>query len=300
MKAEPGIYVEILIRGPIEEVWRLTQDPELHKLWDLRFTDIEYLPRASTDEPQRFLYSTRLGFGLRIDGEGESTGNREAETGLRTSALRFWSADVKSLIEEGSGYWQYIPGEDGVRFLTWYDYRTRFGVLGRILDRVVFRPLIGWATAWSFDRLRLWIERGIHPRSAVRLWLVHALARSAVVFTWLWHGLVPKLIYNHPDERTMLEDAGVSGELLPVFAVAEIGWAIIGLVAWRWRAYFLLTALVMAATIVGVGIFSPDHLRAAFNPMTLNTGMIVLSLIGYLASAELPTASRCLRRRPTQ
>lgn len=27
----------------------------------------------------------------------------------------------------------------------------------------MFHPLIGWATAWSFDRLRLWIERGIPP-----------------------------------------------------------------------------------------------------------------------------------------
>jgi hypothetical protein len=45
-------------------------------------------------------YSTRIGFGLKISGEGESTGNREDTTGVRTSALSFWSADPKSLIEE--------------------------------------------------------------------------------------------------------------------------------------------------------------------------------------------------------
>ena len=72
--------------------------------------------------------------------------------------LRFWSQDPKSLIREGSGYWKYVPhGDDGrtILFLTLYHYRVRFGALGRFLDRLLFRPLIGWATAWSFDRLRL-------------------------------------------------------------------------------------------------------------------------------------------------
>ncbi len=45
----------------------------------------------------------------------------------RRSALRFWSHDPRSLILEGSGYWRYVPSVDGVRFLTSYDYRTRFG-----------------------------------------------------------------------------------------------------------------------------------------------------------------------------
>ena len=40
-----AIYVESLIRGPLERLWRLTQEPGLHQRWDLRFTSIEYLPR---------------------------------------------------------------------------------------------------------------------------------------------------------------------------------------------------------------------------------------------------------------
>jgi hypothetical protein len=73
-----------------------------------------------------------------------------------------------SLIREGSGYWKYIPTEHGIRFVTWYDYRTRFGTAGAVFDRLVFRPLMGWATAWSFDRLRLWLEQGIDPSKAAR------------------------------------------------------------------------------------------------------------------------------------
>jgi hypothetical protein len=37
-------------------------------------------------------------FGLRIDGEGESTGTRADGGGLRTAALCFWSRDPKWLI----------------------------------------------------------------------------------------------------------------------------------------------------------------------------------------------------------
>lgn len=145
------IYVEILIRGGMETLWERTQKPDLHRRWDLRFTAIEYLPRPDPKQPQRFLYATRIGFGLRIEGCGESLGENLGPRG-RTSSLRFWSDDRKSLIKEGSGYWKYVPTHDGIRFLTGYTYNTRFGLAGRALD-LVFRPLIGWATAWGFDRL---------------------------------------------------------------------------------------------------------------------------------------------------
>ncbi|MBC7763625.1 MAG: SRPBCC family protein, partial [Candidatus Saccharibacteria bacterium] len=36
---------------------------------------------------------------------------------------------------------------------------------GRLLDRVMIRPLVGWMTAWSFDRLRIWAETGVEPEA---------------------------------------------------------------------------------------------------------------------------------------
>jgi hypothetical protein len=167
------IYVEILIRAPLEEVWRVTQRPDLHQRWDLRFSRIEYLHRAA-GQPQRFLYATRLGFGLEIRGEGESAGSKEPADGSRTSALTFGSDDPRSLISTGSGYWRYVPTAQGTRFITRYDYDTRFGAAGRLLDRLLFRPLLGWATAWSFDRLRLWLEDGVTPEAALRRLLPRA------------------------------------------------------------------------------------------------------------------------------
>lgn len=172
--AAPPIYVEILLRAPLEEVWEKTQLPELHARWDLRFSRIEYLPRSFDGEPQRFRYATRIGFGLTVEGCGESVGERERPDGSRASALKFWSDDSKSLIRRGSGYWLYIPVAEGTRFLTRYDYEARFGAAGRLVDRLLFRPLLGWATAWSFDRLRLWVERGVEPERSLRRLLPRA------------------------------------------------------------------------------------------------------------------------------
>jgi hypothetical protein len=293
--SDPGIYVEILICGGVDEIWRRTQVPDLHELWDLRFTAIRYLPKQSEDEPQRFLYSTRIGFGLKIDGEGESTGTREDATGIRTSALKFWSADPKSLIEEGAGYWQYVPTAGGVRFLTWYDYQTRFGAAGRLIDRLLFRPLIGWATAWSFDRLRIWIDRGISPQISIRMAWIHVLARFGIAFIWLWQGLVPKLLFASVDEQAMLVAAGLPLRLLPAVGILELIFAATTLGLWRWRPFFPLNAVAMAGALLAVAVQSPSYLVAAFNPVTLNVGMMLLSIIGYISAAELPSASRCRR-----
>ena len=143
----------------MDDLWRLTQDTSLHQRWDLRFNSISPLPDG------RFSYST-----LFVRGKGESVGERVGDE--RASALKFWSSSPLSPIASGSGYWRYKPEGDGcIRFLTRYDYRPR----SRAVDRV-FRPLMAWGTAWSFDRLALWLERGVAPERALALAVVRALA----------------------------------------------------------------------------------------------------------------------------
>ncbi|ULR53434.1 hypothetical protein [Streptomyces deccanensis] len=175
-----GLYIETRVRADLEEVWARTQDPALHQRWDLRFTEIDYLPHAE-GEPQRFRYATRVLPGLTVAGTGVSAGEKERPDGTRTSALRFASPHPLSLIAEGSGYWRYVPDGEGVRFLTGYDYRPRWGRPGTLADRALFRPLMGWATAWSFDRLRLWLERDITPERALRRWLAEAGVRGLTI-----------------------------------------------------------------------------------------------------------------------
>lgn len=293
------IFVERIIRAPLESVWRHTQEPALHQRWDLRFTDIQYLPRPDPAKPQQFLYATRLGFGLHIEGRGETAGSQNTNGGESTSALRFWSDDKKSLIREGSGYWKYAPVDGSVRFLTAYDYEVRFGIIGRAIDSVVFRPLIGWATAWSFDRLALWLEKGISPEASLAWSLVHAAARLMIAFVWIYHGLVPKLIYRDAAETAMMRDMGIPSEqlgpLLTSAGVAEILLGLAVILAWRQRWPFVVTAGLMTVALTAVALTSPAYLSGAFNPVTLNLQVISLCAIGWISSRELPSAANCRR-----
>jgi hypothetical protein len=295
-----SIYVEILIRAPMDALWRHTQTPDLHERWDLRFSAIDYLPRHDEAEPQRFRYATRIGFGFEVAGEGESTGERDLENGTRTSALKFSSADLRSIIRQGSGYWKYIPTADGIRFLTGYDYDTRFGLAGSLFDRLAFRPLIGWATAWSFDRLRLWLEKGVDPTQAARQALVHGVARAGLAFIFAYHGLVPKLLARDPDEIAMLRDAGIAepniGSALGALAVAELALALCLLLFWRRRWPAIISLALMVLATIGVAMVSPRYLSGAFNPISLNTAVACLASVDLLVIANLPSAARCRRR----
>ncbi|MFG6501925.1 SRPBCC family protein [Microbacterium sp. P05] len=156
--AHRGIFVGIEIDAPLEQVWALTQDAEEHGRWDLRFSTIEPAG-VSEDGAMSFTYTRRVPFHT-VAGVGVSLGERSRPDGTRTSALRFSTSDPLSPIRAGRGYWRYAPVDSGAtRFITGYDYTPGWG---RLLDRIV-RPLLGWATAWSFDRLRIWIERGEEP-----------------------------------------------------------------------------------------------------------------------------------------
>jgi uncharacterized membrane protein YphA (DoxX/SURF4 family) len=295
----PGIYVERRVRGSVDEVWRLTQTPEVHQRWDLRFTEIRYLPRIE-GEPQRFFYATRWIPGIGVTGTGESVGERVGADGNASSALKFASGNWWSLIREGSGYWKYVPVADGVRFLTWYDYEVRFGRFGRAVDAVAFRPLIGWATAWSFDRLALWLEDGQTPEISMMAAVVYAVARVTIASVWIWHGLVPKLLFHAIDESRMLAEAGLPMDALPWFGWAEIVFGIAMLAGWRWRWMFTVNVVLMAAALMGVAVRSPQYVTAAFNPVTLNVCMIALAVVGLAVAKRVPTAARCMRTKPKE
>ena len=154
------IYVETLVRADLERVWDLTQDTDNHPRWDLRFSAI--VPTGNTaGGAWRFRYELHLPF-HQIRGTGISLGERRRPDGTRTSALRFTTTDRLSPLGDGRGYWRYIPTPEGIRFLTGYDYRPGWG---RIPDALGVRSLLGWMTAWSFDRLRIWAETGTPPEA---------------------------------------------------------------------------------------------------------------------------------------
>jgi hypothetical protein len=174
---------------------------------------------------------------------------------------------------------------------------TRFGPLGQAVDALVFRPLIGWATAWSFDRLRLWIERGLDPAVTWRYALVHGLARITIALIWLYHGFVPKLLVQSPDELALLRTGGIPAAaapaLLTVIGLAEIAFGLLLLVAWQSRWPFLLMIGGLVAATAGIAATSPAALTGAFNPLTLNLAVIALGRPppgrhGYPVGGPLP------------
>ena len=295
------IYVERLIAAPMETLWNATQKPDIHERWDIRFTEIRYLPRTRETEPQHFLYATRIGFGLRIEGEGESVGQSD-RNGDRTSALRFWSDDRKSLIRTGSGYWRYVPTDAGVRFITQYDYETRFGVAGRALD-LAFRPLLGWATAWSFDRLRLWLERGAEPAATLERSLVHWIGRGTLAFIWLFHGIVPKLLAP-AGEIDLVTRTGIPSPLAPSLVLAAAAFEIalgVGILVLRdVRPLLALSSVLAIGLAVVTSARMPELVVAPFQPITLGAAMVGLALVAVAADRDLPRARRCLRKPRTK
>ena len=298
-----SIYVEHRIQAPLDAIWSHTQDPAVHERWDLRFTEIEYLPHDQPEAPQRFRYTTRLGFGIRVVGEGETIGQRDLPDGSRTSALRFASDQARSLILEGRGYWKYIPTADGVRFLTSYDYTTRYGAVGRAFDRVAFRPMLGWATAWSFDRLRLWLEDGIEPAQAARQAAAHGVARVGLTAIFAYEGLVPKLLGPDPGELRLTAAAGVPAGLvgpavmglgileLVLAAVLLLGWH------WAWPSYLLMAFAIVATLVVAVTAGAASVEAASL--IALNVGVLALAVVDRLTLGGIPSAGRC-RRRPAK
>ncbi|MGI5132642.1 hypothetical protein ACQEVB_37970 [Pseudonocardia sp. CA-107938] len=156
------IYVETTVRGDLPTLWARSQDPRQHRRWDLRFTTIE--PAA----PGQLRHAVRVLPGVEVP---DLDAERRAD-GCAGSLLRFRSPHLLSLLRAES------TGEAPSH--TARDYEVRWGIAGRAADRA-FRPLMGWRTAWAFDRLRLWVERGITPEQALRNALADAGVRVAAV-----------------------------------------------------------------------------------------------------------------------
>jgi len=145
----PPVHVAVRLHAPLADVWRITQDHRLHPAWDHRFTNITMLSDAITTGTC-MRYEKRIA-GMVVRGFGRYKLHRP----MRQSTFEFWSSDPRSPIRRGVGLWRYLPAPDGsVEFRTSYHYEVRWGVVGRVLDRVVLRGWFQRETERSFARLR--------------------------------------------------------------------------------------------------------------------------------------------------
>jgi hypothetical protein len=296
---ERGVYVEIPINTSLEQLWVHTQTPRLHEQWDLRFSTIKHLPKESEEQPQRFLYTMKIGFGLQISGEGESFGLKEGRNGTSASSLKFWSNEWLSLITGGSGYWKYVPQEGHIQFLTWYDYDVRFGWCGRMCDRWVFRPLIGWGTAWSFDCLRLWLEDGVKPAVSLKNALSLLVTRLTLALVWMYQGMVPKLLYPNTGELEILRNSGLfvgfEENLLQMLGVGEVLFGMLFLLSNSRRLHWLNVTALLTLGLGALGS-QPEIFIAPFNPFAVNVALIGLSAVALLLDGAVPTANNSIWR----
>ncbi len=296
------IYVEIGMCCGLDELWDLTQQPKLHERWDLRFSSIDFLLQAEGRESRRFRYRTRIGFGAAVEGFGETKTRSDSAAGQRMSTLRFSSSQKWSLLRSGAGYWHYEQTEEGLRFMTRYTYSTRFGIVGRLADRYLFRPLMGWATAWSFDRLRMWAEKGWQPELVIAMAAIHLAAITALAGIWLYEGVVPKLLHDSSTELGMLAGIGLTSSAQS-FALHLLGWSEAAvaavLVACRHsRAVIAVQAACMLLLSACGAVLRPELLSEPFNPLTTTIPLLMLSAAAAIAVPYCPRASRCLRRQP--
>ena len=299
MKRRP-LYIETKIKCDFNTLWDYTQDPAIHKEWDLRFTEIKYLAKTNPIDPQKFLYSTKIGFGINVSGIGESVATKTKDNGERTSVLKFSSDSSLSIITQGSGYWKYIPESNGIRFFTGYDYETRWGVFGELVDKFIFRPLMIWATAWSFDCLRNWLERGLHPKQAIRAQLTVLFSSVTLGIIWIYQGLIPKLLYSDTGELELLNQSGLFAgnekTVLTFIGWVEILFGLIILFVHKKSVHIInIIALLLLSA---AAIFSnPTIFTFPFNPFSLNISMISISIIALLNIRDLPKASNCITKQ---
>ncbi len=299
MKTDP-IYVERLIQSSFKKVWEYTQEPSKHQQWDMRFSEIVYLPKSSADSAQQFRYTTKIGFGIKASGKGESSGIKK-ENDESTSSLKFWSDEPISIIEAGSGYWKYCPQGNGVKFLTWYDYKTRFGFLGRVIDRLVFRPLLGWATALSFDCLGLWLEKNIHPKVSFERFFIQWIGRWALALIWIYQGLIPKLIFKDSGELEILRSTGIfpgyEAFVMTWMGLGEIALGVSMLMLKRSRCIYYFQIIALMLLLFGAFFGQPKIIIQPFNPVSLTLGMTALAVVGLKTLRDLPSAGHCLRKK---
>ena len=299
MKRKP-LYIETKIKCNLDDLWTKTQEPSLHQEWDLRFSEISYLTKNDLNDPQEFLYSTKIGFGIKVDGVGESVATKTKENGESTSVLKFSSDSQISIIKEGSGYWKYVPEADGIKFFTGYDYKTRWGFFGTLIDKLIFRPLMIWATAWSFDCLKNWIEKGLHPKQAINAQLSVLFVNLTLGIIWIYQGLIPKILFTDSGEIEILKQSGLfdgyERNILTIIGIAEIAFGI-ALILIQRKAIQYLNILGLLFLTVGAVFSNSMIFTLPFNPFSLNISMIALSVIAILNFSYLPKASNCITKK---
>jgi len=186
-----------------------------------------------------------------------------------------------------------VATDGGVRLVTRYDYRLPMGRLGGWIDRVAVRPVLAQATAWSSDRLRIWLEDGIPPEQSRNTAVAHGVAASTVAGIWMYHGLVPKLWKVDADELTFFTVIGLGTRAaraaVRAAGVAETAFGVATARSSNRRWPFALTLMSMPVFAVGAVVTDRRLATRAFNPVSLNAAITALAGVALATHSGRPS-----------
>lgn len=114
------------------------------------------------------------------------------------------------------------------------------------------------------------------------------LSQFTIGLVWIYHGLFPKLYHIAPLELSMASALGLPVEqtllLIKVVGVCEIVFGLIVILFYRNPAIIVVNIIGLLGLMLFVAAYSPSHLINAFNPVTTNLPLVVLSIILFYSS----------------
>ena len=104
-----------------------------------------------------------------------------------------------------------------------------------------------------------------------------------LVILWLYQGLIPKILFQSPAEISIWQNMGFELALAKVLVRLSGGCEMLfGLCFLKWNRSILLHRLNiigLAGLLLLIAFTAPLQLTAAFNPVVMNTAMLMLSVV---------------------
>lgn len=104
-----------------------------------------------------------------------------------------------------------------------------------------------------------------------------------LVILWLYQGLIPKILFQSPAEISIWQNMGFELALAKVLVGLSGGCEMLfGLCFLKWNRSILLHGLNiigLAGLLLLIAFTAPFQLTAAFNPVVMNTAMLMLSVV---------------------
>ena len=298
-----GIYVEILIRAPMDAVWEHTQNPAFHRALGPSVFD----NRVRSTCPRVGDAEVSLRHSNRLRPAGQRAKAKASENATWTSGAGCHRSNLAPTILVRSFAREAVTGN------TFPRQRVSVFSPGMIIELASAGPVPSSIAcipphAGLGDRVELrpsaYLARTGHPAaSGVSPVRCSCLLAGALAFVFAYHGLVPKLLFADADELAMLRDArvpfGAARAVISSAGLAELVFAVILLAFWhrRWPLDLVPGADACRNGDRGDRCRRATS-RAAFNPIALNVCVVALALVDLLVLGDAPSAAYCLRKPP--